>query len=463
MVMGEAAEGADLVVIGGGPGGYTAALHAAGLGRAVTLIERNRLGGVCLQVGCIPSKFLIETAQAYDTAYRLLPAGIDPPLLELGEWQDRRARLVGGLESGIAGQLDDAGVRTVFGQARFTGRSRLAVHQTDGTTAFFEFRHAVIAVGSRPASLPALPVDHDRVIDSTGALGLTALPKRLAVVGAGSVGVELATAFAKLGGEVTLLEREDRILPELPAFLVRPVARRLDELGVSLEVGCSDLELDDEGLRGCAGGEELAVPCDKVLVAVGRHRNTDQLGLEAARIPLAHHGGIAVGPDRIVPGAAIAAIGDVTDGPMLAHKALAEAVVAVEALSGRRVAFEPAALPLVVFSDPEVASAGHTVESARAAGIAATGVSLPHGALGRAATMGSGNGFTHLVVEDERDVVIGVHLVGPHASELIGEGVLAIELAAAPGDLAASIHAHPTLSEGLQEAARRAARRPLPA
>ncbi|HMC39836.1 MAG TPA: FAD-dependent oxidoreductase, partial [Acidimicrobiales bacterium] len=294
-----------------------------------------------------------------------------------------------------------------------------------------------------------------RVIDSTGALALRAVPKRMVVVGAGYIGIELATAYAKLGAEVTVVEMKGRVLPEMPKLFARPVAKRLTELGVTVHAGGTVLGVEDDGVVCRLGKEETILPADTVLVAVGRRPNTDDVGLDAARIPVGADGRIAVGPDRLIPGTNIAAIGDITPGPMLAHKGTAEGIVAAEAVCGKRSAFDPAAIPLVVFSDPEVASAGHTEDSAREAGLSAKAVTVPITALGRAATMGARDGFTQLVVDRDRDAIVGVHIVGPHASDLIAEGVLAIELAAAPGDLAATIHAHPTLAEGIYEAASR--------
>lgn len=454
MVMGEAADAVDLLVIGGGPAGYPAALRAAGLGRQVTLVDNAEIGGVCLNVGCIPSKALIEAAHAQEIIGHTLASGTVPQP-DMAAWQEHKAGVVGGLTSGVTGQLKRAGVQIVKGHARFTSRGRVAVQQDGGQTSFLEFRHAVLATGSRPATIPVAPVDGERVIDSTGALALTALPKKLVVVGAGYIGIELATAYAKLGAEVTVVEMLERVLPEMPAIFARPVAKRLTELGVTVLTGAAVVGVTDDGVVCEPGGGQAPVtlPADKVLVAVGRRPNLDDIGLDAARLPLTDGRRIAVGPGRIVAGTDIAAIGDITDGPMLAHKGTAEGVVAAEALCGRKAAFDPAAIPLVVFSDPEVASAGHTEESAKEAGITAKAETLPIGFLGRAATMGARHGFTQLVVDTDADAVIGVHIVGPHASDLISEGMLAIEMAASPGDLAATIHPHPTLSEGIYEAA----------
>lgn len=449
MVMGEAGEPVDFLVIGGGPGGTAAAARAAELGRSVTLIEDSALGGVCLNIGCIPSKALIDFAHIRESAGQLFGADIlSPP--DLSAWQDRRTKLVGDLAAGLSHQLKGARVNVISGRARLTSRGRVAVQTTAGESKFLEFRDAVLASGSRPAALACAPFDSDRVIDSTGALSLRSVPDRVLVIGAGYIGIELATALAKLGVQVTVAEAQKRILPELPPGLARPVMRRLRELGVEVLTGAVLVEVTSDGGRLQIGERPVDVTADKVLIAVGRLPNTDDIGLEAARLKTTAKGRISVGDDRIVDGTSIAAIGDITDGPMLAHKASAEGVVAAEALCGLKTSFDPAAIPLVVFSDPEIASAGLTEDAAREAGIEARSASIPLTALGRAATMGAGSGLVQMVVDARRDVVIGVHLACPHASELIAEAVLAIEMAASPGDLAASVHAHPTLAEGLQ-------------
>lgn len=454
MVMGESADPVDLLVIGGGPGGYTAALRAAQLGRQVTLVERDLIGGVCLNVGCIPSKTLIEAADARRTVEEVLGEAVSPGP-DLLAWQQHRAGVVRGLAGGISDLLRSAGVCVVTGSARFTSPHRVAVERFDDATAFLEFRHAIVATGSRPVALAAAPMDGVRIVDSTGLLALATLPEHLVVVGAGYIGVELATACAKLGSDVTIVEARDRVLPDMPPGLVRPVAGRLAALGVTVLTGASLTAVSGEDVACEVRGELVRLPADVLLIAVGRTPNTDDLGLENARITTTRDGRIPVGPDRIVAGTDIAAIGDITAGPMLAHKASAEAVVAAEAICGRKVAFDPAAVPLVVFSDPELASAGHTEQSAREAGLRVRAVTVALAGLGRAATMGAREGSTQIVVDVDADAIVGVHMVGPHASELIAEGVLAIEMAASPGDVAATIHAHPTLAEGLHEAASR--------
>jgi dihydrolipoamide dehydrogenase len=435
MVVGELAESADLLVIGGGPGGYTAAIRAAQLGREVTVIERAGpagLGGTCLHVGCIPSKALIELADAAQRTRELKDAGLqaDGVTVSLERFQAWRDELCASLARGVGDLLARGGVRVVEGRARFNRPDRVAVHTPDDRVLFFEFDHAIVATGSRPRPVP---VD---ALDSTGALALTAVPSTFAVVGADYIGVELATAFAKLGARVTIVEPGERLLPEVQASLVKPVLRRLRRLGVEVRVGT--------GIEG--------VEAERILVSAGRVPNTDDLGLEAAGIPVGDDGLLRAGEDLLVA-ERIAAIGDVLPGPASAHKAMAQGVVAAEVLSGQPAAFDAQAIPVVLFTDPEIASVGFDEEQARAAGLEPAAATFPLAASGRAGTLGARDGFTTLVTDTATDRVIGVHIVGPRASELAAGGALAIELMAAPGDVAATVHPHPTLSEGLHEAA----------
>jgi dihydrolipoamide dehydrogenase len=452
MVVGELAESADLLVIGGGPGGYASAIRAAQLGREVTLVERNGaagLGGACLHVGCIPSKALIEVVGAAHRAAALERAGlrVDGVTVSLEQFQTWRADLCARLARGIADLLARGNVRVVHGEARFNRPDRVAVRTPDDRALFFEFEHAIVATGSRPTALPSLPFDGDRVLDSTGALALTQAPKSVAVVGAGYIGLELGTALAKLGTQVTLIEALDRILPSVDASLTAPVLRRLRALGVEVRPSATAAQLEN-------------VDAERVVVAVGRTPNTDDLGLSATGIAPGPAGLIPVGSDMRATDR-IAAIGDVVAGPALAHKAAAEAVVAAEALTGLPAAFDARAIPEVVFSDPEIATVGLTEQQARDAGMDAHAATFPLAASGRAGTLDERDGFTRIVTDRSTDRVVGVHIVGPHASELIGAGALAIELLAAPGDVAATIHPHPTLSESLHEAAALALGHPI--
>lgn len=465
MVVGEIAEPFDLVVVGAGPGGYVAALHGARLGRRVALVDRagaQGVGGVCLRTGCIPSKALIEAAElkariggAKTLGLKARPGGVD-----LKRFQAWKNGLVEQLTDGVRGLLKAAGVEVIAGELRLTGGDSGVIETTDGQARFLNFQDLVLATGSRPAALPELPFDHRRVLDSSDALDLEALPTTLAIVGAGYIGLEIGTAFAKLGSRVAIVEAEPAILPNLERRLVRPVEKRLEALGVEVlggtEVrGFADGRLELEG----KGGTRL-LEVETVVVAVGRRANTDDLGLAAAGIEADAEGRLRVAADRrLAPH--IAAIGDITPGPALAHKAMAEATVAVEALSGRRAAFQPAAIPAVVFSDPEIATAGLSAAAAAAQGIDVRVADVPIASSGRAATLDAHQGFMQVVAERGDGAVLGVHIVGPHASELIAEGVLAIEMGASLEDLALTIHPHPTLSEQYREAAHLALGRPL--
>jgi dihydrolipoamide dehydrogenase len=458
MVVGEFADFTDLLVLGGGPGGYAAAIRAAQLGRQVTLVDRAGpagLGGVCLQVGCIPSKAFIELANAAHRTSELQHAGLNAEgvTVSLERFQAWRGELCAGLARGVGDLLAHGDVRVVHGEARFNRPDRVAVRTPDDRVLFFEFDHAIVATGSRPIELPGLPFDGERVLDSTGALALSAVPASVAVVGAGYIGLELGTALAKLGARVTVVEALDRILPTVEASLTAPVLRRLRALGVDVRLRTTAQRLEGEGLV-VAGpdGEEERVEAERVIVAVGRVPNTDELGLAAAGVAVGSEGLIEVGEDMRATGR-IAAVGDVVSGPALAHKATAEAAVAAEALSGRPAAFDARAIPIVIFTDPEVASVGLGEAEARDAGLDPVVATFPLAASGRAGTLGARDGFTRIVADAGTDRVIGVHVVGPHASELVAGGALAIELMAAPGDVAATIHPHPTLSEGLREAA----------
>jgi dihydrolipoamide dehydrogenase len=456
-VVGEFADQVDLLVIGGGPGGYVAAIRAAQLGREVTLVDRGgpgMLGGVCLQVGCIPSKALIELADAAHRATELYDAGLEVAGVDvsLERFQAWRAELCSGLAGGVRRLLEGGGTRIVHGDARFNRPDRVAVRTPEDQVVFLEFEQAIIATGSRPIELPGLPFDGRRVLDSTGALALTEVPASVAVVGAGYIGLELGTALAKLGARVTVVEALDRILPTVERSLTAPVLRRLRALGVDVRLSTTAGALDGDALIVHGENGEDRVPAERVVVAVGRVPNTDELGLAAAGITLGADGLVPVGEDMRATGR-IAAIGDIVAGPALAHKATAEAVVAAEALSGRPAAFDAAAIPMVVFTDPEVASVGLTEAQARDAGLEARVATFPHSASGRAGTLRARDGFTRIVADATTDRVVGVHVVGPHASELAAAGGLAIEMLAAPGDVAGTIHAHPTLSEGLHEAA----------
>jgi dihydrolipoyl dehydrogenase len=457
MVVGELAEAVDLLVIGGGPGGYSAAIRAAQLGRQVTLVERGGplgLGGVCLQVGCIPSKGLIELARAVGQTRELERMGLSAERVSasLERFQKWREQVCRGLARGVEQLLREAGVTVVHGEARFNRPDRVVVRTPDDAAVFFEFAQAIIASGARDLELAGLPFDGRRILDSTAMLALAEVPDQVVMIGAGYIGVELATALRKLGAEVTLVESEERILPGLDAPVSVPVARRLQRLGVEVRLSSRADRLDGEELamRVTEGEGRVAAPL--VVVAAGRVPNTDQLGLAAAGVAVGPDGRIPVGEDMRIDGR-IAAIGDVVYGPARAHTAIAQGVVAAEALSGLPSAYDPTAVPIVVFSDPEIATAGLGEDAAREQGMDVRVARFALGGLGRAATLGAREGFTQLVIDAATDRIVGVQIVGPRASELAAGGVLAIEMLASPSDLSGTLFPHPTFSEGLHEAA----------
>src|SRR6185312_12752110 len=401
---------------------------------------------------------LIELADAAQRTRDLRSAGLtaDGVTVSLERFQGWRGELCAGLARGVGSLLDAGEVRVVHGEARFNRADRVAVRTPEDRVAFFEFEHAIVATGSRPVALPNLPFDGERVLDSTGALALTAVPDSVVVVGAGYIGLELGTALAKLGARVTVVEALDRILPTVDESLTAPVVARLREL--CLETTAQRLEGAALVVAGPEGEDRITA--ERVIVAVGRVPNTDDLGLAEAGVVVGPDGLIAVGEDMRAT-ERIAAVGDVVAGPALAHKATAEAAVAAEALSGQPAAFDAQAIPIVIFTDPEIGSVGLSEAQAREAGLDPGVATFPLAASGRAATLGAREGFTRIVADAATDRVVGVHVVGPHASELVAGGALAIELMAAPGDVAATIHPHPTLSEGLREAAELMLGRPL--
>ncbi len=466
MVVGEVATGTDVLVIGGGPGGYAAALRAAARGKSVTLVERDRLGGVCLNTGCIPSKALIHAADLAASPAEAARFGVDlTATVDMARVQAWMGDVVRRLTGGVEQLLRAADVTVVDGTARFASPRRVAVWKGDAgargvpesDARFFEFGAVIVATGSRPVSLAGLPFDGRRVLDSTGALALDHVPARLAVVGGGYIGVELGTAFAKLGADVTIVELTDGLLPGLPRHLVRVVERALRSRGVQLQLESKALGLDGDDLVVEGPSGEARVPADTVIVATGRRPNTDGLGLEAAGVALDGSGLVTVDPSRLAA-KNLYAIGDITAGPALAHKATAEADVAATAATGGRAAFDPATVPMVVYSDPELATVGATAEQARAAGAHAVAFSFPLAASGRALTLGRPEGHVEVVADRGDGTVLGVHLVGWGVSELAAGAALAVEMGATVEDLALTIAPHPTLAEALAEAATGAAR-----
>lgn len=445
----------DLLVLGGGPGGYTAAFRAADLGLSVTLVDaRDTLGGVCLNVGCIPSKALLHAAKALDEARALVELGIEfgEPRVRLDKLRSWKTDLVAKLSGGLAGLARRRKVRVVTGRGEFTGPHRLAV--ADGPVV--NFKQAVIAVGSHPVRLPGLP-DDPRIMDSSAALELKEIPGRLLVVGGGIIGMELATVYAALGSRVTVVELTGGLLPGCDRDLVKPlqerVAARYEAILTDTRLVSADARKDGvhvvlEGPR-AAGGQVY----DAVLVAVGRRPNGAGIGAERAGLRVDERGFIAVDAMQRTNVPHIFAIGDVVGEPMLAHKAAYEGKVAAEVAAGRKSANDAKVIPSVAYTDPEVAWVGLTETAALRDGVAFESASFPWAASGRALSLGRGEGLTKILVDPQTHALLGVGMVGPQAGDLIAEAALAIELGAEPGDIALTIHPHPTLSETLAFAA----------
>jgi dihydrolipoamide dehydrogenase len=453
---------AQVLVLGGGPGGYTAAFRAADLGLSVTLVERDAtLGGVCTNVGCIPSKALLHVAEVIESARAMREHGIEfgEPRIDLGRVRAYKDGIVGKLTGGLASLAKARKVNVVRGSGRFTGPNTLQVDGPSGAQTL-GFEHAIVATGSRPVMLPGLPSD-PRILDSTGALELGALPRSLLVVGGGIIGLEMACVYLALGVQVTIVELMDRLLVGVDRDLARVLEKRLKARceAIHLGVGVAGIEPRADGLLVSYDGPKspAARSFERVLVAVGRRANVEDLGLEAL--------GVAVSPRGFVPVDArlrtnvphVFAIGDVTGPPQLAHRATHQGKVAAEVIAGHKAAFEPAAIPSIAYTDPEVAWVGLTEEQATSQGVAVKKGVFPWAASGRALGMGRGEGTTKLLFAVDDGRLLGAGMAGAHAGELIGEVALAIEMGADAHDIGMTIHAHPTLSETVAFAAEVAA------
>jgi dihydrolipoamide dehydrogenase len=462
MVMGDLPRDVEVVVLGGGPGGYAAAFRAADLGLETVLVEaRGALGGECLHVGCIPSKALLGLATLVHDAAEARAAGLEfgPPRIALDRTRQWTQAAVGRLAQGLAGLARARGVDVVAGQGSFAGDHTVHVTPADDERlpVTLRYRHAIVATGSRPVALPGLDTARERVWDSAAALALPSAPARLLVVGGGYIGLELGTVYAALGSEVTVVELTDGLLPGVDRDLVAPLRRRLTGLfkAIHLQTRVTAVRETASGavVELAGEGAPARLEVEQVLVAVGRRPNTAGLGLERTQARLDGRGFVTVDAQRRTADPRVFAVGDVSGEPMLAHKAIAEGLVAAEAIAGRPAAFEPQAIPAVVFTDPEIAWTGLGEEAARARQIAVRTVKVPWSASGRAVAMGRTDGLTKLTFEAATGRLLGVGIVGPHAGELIAEGTLAVEMGALAEDLAGTIHTHPTLSETFAEAA----------
>jgi dihydrolipoamide dehydrogenase len=451
-----------LLIIGAGPGGYTCAIRAGQLGIDTVVVEANKPGGTCLNVGCIPSKALIHAAEEFEAVTRMAagesPLGISAgrPAIDFAKTVAWKDAIVGRLNSGVSGLLKRAGVKVVEGWARFRDGKTVEV-DTELGSQVIRAEQVVIATGSEPVELPFLPFGGP-VISSTEALALTEVPATICVVGGGYIGLELGTAFAKIGARVTVVEAEARILPQYDAELTRPVARRLGELGVEVLTGAKAKGLAPNGgalLVEAAEGQARTVAADKILVTVGRKPVTEGWGLE--EIDLDRDGRfIRIDDQCRTSMRGVYAIGDVTGEPMLAHRAMAQGEMVAEIVAGRKRVWDRACVPAVCFTDPEIVTAGLSPDDARAAGIEVRTGLFPFQANGRAMTLGQEMGFIRVVARADNHLLLGIQGAGAGIAELSAGFSLALEMRARLEDVAATIHAHPTQSEGFLEASLKA-------
>jgi dihydrolipoamide dehydrogenase len=446
---------AEVVVLGSGPGGYTAAFRAADLGKKTVLVERySSLGGVCLNVGCIPSKALLHMARVVAEVEEAAEGGITfgEPSFDVDKLRGWKESVVKKLTGGLAGLAKQRKVEIVTGVGKFTGPNKLEVTAEDGSTKTVGFQSCIIAAGSSSAKLPGFPDDDPRLVSSTGALELPEIPERMLVIGGGIIGLEMACVYDALGTKVTVVELLDSLIPGADTDLIKPLAKRVGSryAGIYLKTKVTKLEARDDGLLATFEGENApAEPqlFDRVLLAVGRRPNGKEIGAEAAGVKVDERGFIPVDKQQRTNVPHIFAIGDVCGEPMLAHKATHEGKVAAENAAGHNAEFDARTIPSVAYTDPEVAWMGLTETDAKANGTKYEKASFPWAASGRALSVGRTDGLTKLLYDPESLRVLGCGIVGPNAGELIAETVLALELGADVQDIALSVHPHPTLSE----------------
>ncbi len=458
MVVGDFTQKVETVIIGAGPGGYVAAIRAAQLEQEVVLIEKEHLGGVCLNWGCIPSKAMIEVSGLKKHLEKALEMGLiaKDVAIDLNQLHKWKNGVVEKLRNGVGSLLSKNGVDVIEGTASFTEPGKILVTSEHGIQRF-EFKNLILATGSSPMALPDIPFDHEVTIDSTDALGLEKIPTKMVVVGAGSVGIELGLVYAKLGSEVTIVEFQDKLLPfldpELPRVLEKSLTKNSVKLLLSTKVEKVNRKNGKAEVTYSQSDKQTTLESDKVLVAIGRRANTEDIGLDKIGLKVDEKGFIKVNEKMQTEIDGVYAIGDLIQGPMLAHRASHMGKIAAEVISGKPSAFDNLAIPGVIFSDPEIATVGLTESQAQEQGYKVKAGVFPFRALGRAMTIGETEGLTKVISDADSGIVLGVHIIGPHASDLIAEGALAVESASHIDDLTLTIHAHPTLSEGVEEAA----------
>jgi dihydrolipoamide dehydrogenase len=447
----------DLVVVGAGPGGYVGAIRAAQLGLSVACVDDNeRLGGTCLRIGCIPTKALLESSARWEevSGQALAVHGIKVggAELDLAALHKRKDGIVDGLTSGIAALFKRSKIARYQGRGRLAGAGLVRVEGRDALE--LQAKHVLLAPGSRSAALPGVAVDGDRIGTSTEALSYPKVPKRLVVIGAGFIGLELGSVWRRLGSQVTVVEYLDRILPGTDLEIAREAQKLLRRQGLEFRLGCRVLGAGVEGGE-CVvqiDGQEPARG-DRVLVAVGRRPATDDLGLETVGLTLDDKGRIPIGDGYATAAAGVYAIGDAVRGPLLAHKASEEGVACVERLAGRAAHVDEDVIPGVCYTEPEIASVGRTEEALQAAGVEFKKGVFHFRATPRARCLGTIDGRVKILADAKTDRVLGVHMLGPHVGELIAEAAAAMAFHASAEDLARVCHAHPTLAEAVKEAA----------
>ena len=453
-----AARKVQTLIIGTGPGGYVAAIRAAQSGRKVVVVERESLGGVCLNVGCIPSKALIHASSLYDQLQKASNMGIlvDNLRVDLNKLIDWKQSVVERLTGGVGSLLKANGVEVVFGAAAFDSPVSVTVTSQQGVERL-QFEDCIVATGSAPIELPEFKVDGRRVLGSTEALAHRELPGHVVVLGGGYIGLEIGTYLRKLGAEVTVVELTDTVLPGIEPECVKVVARNLKKRKVKVLTNTRALSMSDgkQGVEVRVAGQqgEKTLACDLVLSTVGRRPSAAGLDIERAGLSLDSSGFLPVDLQQKTAVRGIYAIGDIAGQPMLAHKASHEGIVAAEVVAGKNVARDYKCVPAVVFTDPEIASVGLTEDQAKAQGAEVVVGKFPFAASGRALSLDSTDGFSKVVADRGSGLILGAHVVGPEASEIIAEMGLAIEMGATLEDLALTVHAHPTLPETLMEAA----------
>ena len=456
----------DAVVIGAGPGGYPAAIRLGQLKVKTAIIEREYWGGVCLNVGCIPSKAVIHAAKTYEKMGHADELGImisEKPTMDMKKLQTWKGGVVQKLTSGVRTLLKGNGVEIIDGTAKLeksgTDGHRITVKTKTGDQTIIA-KNIILATGSRPIEIPGFKVDNaSRVIDSTGALALDHVPQRMVVIGGGYIGLELGMVYAKFGSKVTVVEAMPRLLGTMDKDCVAVVERKLKKMGVEVMLNTKAKAWEDKGDRAVltvelADGKTATVDTDKILLSIGRRPNSENLGLDAAGVTVDKRGYVVADDHLRTNVGGIYAIGDLIGGMMLAHKATKEGEVVAEIIAGHKAAFDVRTIPAVVFTDPEIAVTGLTEDEAKAKGHTNLKVGkFPFAALGRALSVNDTEGFVKTIADGKTGEVLGVHIVGNGAADLIAEATLAIEMGAVVDDLRLTIHAHPTLSEGMMESA----------